>query len=115
MDIYRNALAGDEPLMLGADPTEEYLRAQRNREYDAAMAGGASAGAGLGLAGMMAFPGPGGVVGRGISRFVGAPAMAAGAAGAGMRAMDAATRARIYHEAIRRGIDPTLIPGLLGE
>ena len=96
--------------MLGAEPTEEYMRSMRNRAYDDAMVHGLGAGMGAGLTGMMAFPGPGGMVGRTVSRFAGAPLAAIATSGAAMRGADGAARARAYQEAIRRGVDPTLIP-----
>ena len=88
--------------LLGAEPTADYMRGQRNREYDQAMVDGMGTGMGLGLTGLMAFPGPGGVVGRSLSRFVGAPVAGALSASFGLKAADHASRARAYDRALKR-------------
>ncbi len=89
--------------LLGAEPTADYMREQRRREADTASSDALGAATGAGLMGMMAFPGPGGIVGRSLSRFVGAPMMGALSAGAVLKAADHAALARAYGRALDRG------------
>ena len=89
MDYARNALSGDEPLLLGAEPTGRYANERMLSDYIGAGLSGTNAlGAGTLAALMAADP-------SWVAKFF-SPGMALLAAGAGSKALDQKRSGDVY-------------------
>ena len=88
-DIYKNALAGDEPLELGAEPTGRYANDRMMSDYVGAGLSGAGAAGGGTLAALMAAEPT-------LFWKLFAPLMGTAAVGMGMNAADQVQSGNMY-------------------